>query len=69
MFTLNELMKAYDQIDAFNNDYKGHYRMSCHSDSNGLHITVADLELKQVYAWQPVKDNDELHEFIMETCW
>ena len=69
MFTLDELMEAYSQIDEFNADHKGHYRMSCHSDSKGLHITVVDLELKQMFSWQPVKDNDELHEFIMMTCW
>lgn len=69
MFTFDELMEAYDQIDEFNEDMKGHYRMSCHTDSKGLHITVVDMKLGMVMAWQAMKNNDELHDFILETCW
>ena len=69
MFTFKELIKAYGQIDEFNKDYAGHYRMSCHSDSKGLHITVLDLELEKIYSWQPMTSNEELHDFIIETCW
>lgn len=69
MFTFKELIEAYKQIDEFNEDYNGRYRMTCHSDSKGLHLTVVDFELQQVLAWQPVHSNEELHEFIMETCW
>lgn len=68
-FTFKELIKAYEQIDSFNETYKGRYRMSCHSDSKGLHLTVIDFECKQVLAWQPVHDNDELHDFIINTNW
>ena len=69
MFSFKELIDAYKQIDTFNEHYDGKYRMSCNSDSKGLHITVVDFALEKVYSWQPFQDNEELHDFILETCW